>query len=177
MHNNGVNKMTYKEITYDLFRYIEEHKENGGIAVAHCISRDLAMGAGIAKKFTEYGIKELLLQNASSCNNYEHSTVVGVVSNKYNTPLYNVLVYNLITKEKYFEKPTYGSLRASLVSLKYNILKNNEYYTAYDNSRIIKTLVMPKIGCGLDRLEWSNVKEMINAIFSEIDIDIVICKI
>jgi hypothetical protein len=36
-------------------------------------------------------------------------------------------------------------------------------------------LAMPKIGCGLDRLQWGRVSEMLKEIFSDYDIDIIIC--
>ena len=39
----------------------------------------------------------------------------------------------------------------------------------------IKKLVMPKIGCGLDRLSWDKVEPMIQEIFKDLDIEIVVC--
>lgn len=39
----------------------------------------------------------------------------------------------------------------------------------------IKRLVMPKIGCGLDRLSWEKVEPMIKEIFKNLDIEIIIC--
>ena len=39
----------------------------------------------------------------------------------------------------------------------------------------IKKLAMPKIGCGLDRLDWNKAESMILNIFNECDIEIVIC--
>ena len=38
----------------------------------------------------------------------------------------------------------------------------------------IKKLAMPKIGCGLDRLQWSKVRENIKEAFKDIDIEIVV---
>ena len=67
---------------------------------------------------------------------------------------------------KYWQKPTYASLSG-----------------AVDNMRKcceamgIKKLVMPKIGCGLDRLNWSRVKQIIKEKFVETDIDIIVCYI
>lgn len=41
----------------------------------------------------------------------------------------------------------------------------------------IKKLAMPQIGCGLDRMDWNNVKEMILHIFQDIqDLEILVCK-
>lgn len=38
----------------------------------------------------------------------------------------------------------------------------------------IHQLAMPLIGCGLDKLEWSKVKELIQHIFDRVDIEITI---
>ena len=35
---------------------------------------------------------------------------------------------------------------------------------------------MPLIGCGLDRLHWGKVSEMIQVIFKDTDIEILVCK-
>lgn len=34
---------------------------------------------------------------------------------------------------------------------------------------------MPKIGCGLDKLEWDKVEEIIKETFKDCDIDILVC--
>ena len=39
----------------------------------------------------------------------------------------------------------------------------------------IKKIAMPKIGCGLDRLMWYRVSKMIQEIFNDTDIEIVVC--
>ena len=39
----------------------------------------------------------------------------------------------------------------------------------------IKKLVIPKIGCGLDRLSWDKVEPMVQEIFKDLDIEIVVC--
>lgn len=72
-------------------------------------------------------------------------------------------VYYLITKVKATGKPTYDSLRASLCELKKHCVKNG-----------IKSLAMPKIGCGLDRLEWEEVSTMICEIYSDVDIKVTV---
>ena len=40
----------------------------------------------------------------------------------------------------------------------------------------IKKIAMPLIGCGLDRLEWYKVSEIIKRLFSNTDIEILVCK-
>ena len=39
-----------------------------------------------------------------------------------------------------------------------------------------KKIAMPVIGCGLDRLEWSKVSEIIKEVFECTDIEILVCK-
>ena len=72
-------------------------------------------------------------------------------------------VINLITKERYWYKPTYSSLKTSLLNAKKIIIRND-----------IKYLAMPVIGCGLDKLQWSKVSTMIKDIFSDTDIEIIV---
>ena len=73
----------------------------------------------------------------------------------------NVVIGNLITKKFYYSKPTYGSLTESLVELRKYMLQNN-----------FKRVLMPKIGCGLDGLQWELVKQIIEKVFEETEIEI-----
>ena len=59
-----------------------------------------------------------------------------------------------VTKEKYFHKPTYASLRSSLEAMRDHAIQHN-----------VKEIAMPKIGCGLDKLEWVKVVEVIKEVF------------
>ena len=140
--------MNYKEERRDLFSV--NFKE---YAIAHCISADCKMGAGIAVP-----IKEKFKLNG----------MINIDSEllKPGVAIYYHNVYNLITKKKYWHKPTYDTMRASLVSM---------YYHAKEND--VKKIAMPKIGSGLDQLSWPKVREMIKEIFDDLDVDIFVCKI
>jgi hypothetical protein len=35
---------------------------------------------------------------------------------------------------------------------------------------------MPVIGCGLDRLNWADVSEQIKSVFTDTDVEILVCK-
>ena len=72
-------------------------------------------------------------------------------------------IYYLITKEKYSHKPTYKSLADSLTSMKEHMLRNG-----------VMKLSMPRIGCGLDLLEWGKVEEMLRDMFSDMDLQITV---
>ena len=39
-----------------------------------------------------------------------------------------------------------------------------------------KKIAMPVIGCGLDRLEWCKVSEIIKEVFEGTDVEILVCK-
>ncbi len=138
--------------------YIEEKRDlfiiDDKYYLAHCISKDAKMGAGIAVEFRKrYPELESLSKNWRHENNIGECRLV----NK---------VFNLITKERYWHKPTYSSLEESLISMR-KIIKDRE----------IKYLAMPKIGCGLDRLTWNNVRILIKEVFKDTDIEILVCFI
>lgn len=140
--------MKFSEEKRDLFEYLKTYKEKP-FYYAHCVSSDFALGKGIAKSFR----KVYHLTNEQLINGKVDNTL-SITSN----------VFNLITKSKYWQKPTYESLQKSLDTLKKCCI-----------SLSVKKLIMPKIGCGLDKLQWSNVKSMIKKTFNDLDIEIVIC--
>lgn len=118
---------------------------------AHCISSDCEMGAGIAVQFQkEFKLKQCLLEYPEEARKYPNC----IMENN---------VFNLITKSRYWHKPTYESLEASLVAMRDIILENE-----LEGIRV----AMPKIGCGLDRLQWVKVKEIIEKVFDEVNIEI-----
>lgn len=117
--------------------------------LAHCISSDCAMGAGIAVEFQKrFNLRNKLLEYDTE---YPKCIRIG-------------RVFNLITKDKYWHKPTYNSIETALVLMKEIVIMNN-----------IKFIAMPKIGCGLDRLQWDKVKEIIINTFKDIDLEILVC--
>lgn len=139
--------MTIHEEQRDLFTVPQ------GYYLAHCISADFALGAGIAKKFDEvYNMKFKLFKNYDGYE-YECGDCL-VVDN----------VFNLVTKPKCYHKPTYESLKEALEAMK--------EYVLYFN---IDKIAMPHIASGLDRLQWDQVLEIIKEVFEDTDVDILIC--
>lgn len=131
---------------------------------AHCISSDFALGAGIAAQFEQrFKTKRLLWEQ------YPDYSITWASLNKAGFRGDCILidrVFNLITKRFYFEKPTYESLKDALKSLKQQCLKYS-----------IEYLAMPRIGCGLDRLSWSKVRELLKEVFNDVDIEILVCTL
>lgn len=134
------------EVKGDLFT--TENMQNKNIYLAHCISRDCEMGLGIAKTFDKKfpNMKNVLksrVKNMTVC------------------VLYDDKVFNLITKNKYWQKPTYISLENSLKDMATQCKLFN-----------IKILAMPRIACGLDKLNWKKVRVMLEDIFKDLEITI-----
>ena len=90
-------------------------------------------------------------------NDYHHNRWGGMA-------LIEGRVINLITKERYWQKPTYQTMREAL-----NIARLRLPIEC-------KKIAMPVVGCGLDRLEWSKVSEIIKEVFEGADIEILVCK-
>lgn len=142
--------MKFIEEKNDLFNY------EGKAWLAHCISADFGMGKGIVTQFNErYNLKNHMIKNYFKDN---------WTGQGYCIPVKQFQVFNLITKDKYYKKPTYKTLRQAIVDMR-------NYAVAHD----IHTIAMPIIGCGLDGLEWNNVRKEILNVFDKTDIKIIIC--
>ncbi|PSN50753.1 hypothetical protein C0J52_01172 [Blattella germanica] len=145
----GNNKKNYKKVqetSGDLFEAPTDY------SLAHCVAEDLRMGSGIAVNFRQSfkSVGELLDQKRK----------VGQVAVLKSDNRY---IYYLITKKVSNGKPFIEDLERSLKEMK----KHCEEHE-------VKKLAMPRIGCGLDRLEWRAVKPMIEDIFSDLEIDITV---
>lgn len=143
--------MVLKEIYKDIFTVPREY------CLAHCISSDYALGAGIAKVFdTKYDMR-FKLHRDFTIPEVDKFVYVGkalLVEN----------VFNLVTKKRFFNKPSYDMLQQTLIDMKQQLV-----------SLSIAKLAMPRIGCGLDGLNWNNVKSIIEDVFGDTNIEILIC--
>ena len=117
------------------------------IAIAHCISADAKMSKGFAETICRKvnGLREYCRKTKST---------VGSVIPDWDRESNN-FIYNLVTKSKFFEKPTIDSLRNSLKNVKGHALLNN-----------INKILMLKNGCGLDKLQWTDVFKLIQDTFT-----------
>ena len=144
-------------------RYFEEKRDittvdTTGVIIAHCIAADLSWGGGIAPVI----IRDMY--NAELQCRYKCSTNPNGFTGDLQPGMAMTVgtekgtFVNLITKAHSWDKPTYLTLT--------NSLKMFRQYLAM-NFAEPKVIVMPKIGCGLDRLEWEVVSEIIKGVFSE----------
>lgn len=147
--------MIYREEVRDLFSVPEDYY------LAHCISADFGMGKGIVVEFNKrFDMKSKLQRKYPDyLNQYTHHRIGGDC-------ILEGRVLNLITKERYFHKPTIITMRLALQKMKKICIENN-----------ITKIAMPTIGAGLDRLSWSAVSEQIRLIFDDTDIEILVCKL
>lgn len=125
--------------------------------LCHCISADFALGAGIAKKFAELGVKADLIKH------YRKYAWLGCGQCLYTHVTQWAGEYNLVTKEKYCHKPSLETLHTALLSLR-----------GHPATKNIK-IAMPKIGCGLDKLKWDDVQRIIEDVFADTNIEILVC--
>ena len=121
--------------------------------LAHCCSEDLKLGAGVARTIQEkYAVREEMLRQ-------DHSIGSAVMTSSRGR-----VVYNLVTKRRFFDKPTYGSLEHCLRDLRRQMAANGHWY-----------LAIPELGCGRDGLRLDVVTEILDKIFRGSGMKIVMC--
>lgn len=143
--------MIYEEKQMNLFSLVDDER----YCFAHCISADFALGAGIAVEFNKrFDCKNKLRKYFGDY--------------KFPKPPYMALttgrVFNLVTKEKYWQKPTLESIGIALSHMRDLMIINGD-----------KKVAMPKIGCGLDGKNWIDVSKIIKDVFKDTDIEILVC--
>lgn len=148
--------MVYREEQGDLFELEGTHK------FAHCVSADFALGAGIAKEFAvryrmRRYLKEYVIRKGIPLHFYHSILRIFPSIRVTNT-------FNLVTKERCWHKPTYETLQRSLDMMRIQILLDLK----------IEKIAMPRIGCGLDGLDWNRVSEMVKETFKDLDVEIVV---
>ena len=119
--------------------------------LAHCIASDLRMGAGIAVPMNaKFGLRAKLRASGQSL---DHPTCI-----------LTGRVFNLITKRVSQGKPTLKSLENALWKMKVIVKAEG-----------VTKIAMPKIGCGLDRLHWPEVRAVLENVFGNMDVEILVC--
>ena len=108
-------------------------------SIAHCISADFKMGAGVALEVRKRWINKFPSMREGQVGS---CFPVEIEKGRY--------IFNLITKNYYWEKPVLNSLRWALAHM-FALAKSGE----------VKNISCPRIGCGIDQLEWSKVKTIL----------------
>ncbi|VVC35742.1 Hypothetical protein CINCED_3A002797 [Cinara cedri] len=144
--------MTYcnniiKEVDTFLFNMPVEY------SLGHCVARDMRMSSGIAVYFKSiFGrVGELMDQRPNVGN------VAYLQQN-------DRFIYYLITKNISTQKPNYNTITAAIKKLRDFVVVHG-----------VKKLAIPRIGCGLDKLDWLLVKEIIGRMFKDVGCKIKVC--
>ena len=140
----------YREINKNIFEADEvKGLSIPNVPIVHCISADYVMGKGIALEIEKrYNIRASL-------------KIYG--SNKFPDCLVVNNIINMVTKPNYYNKPSYYSFEQALYLVALYCKQNN-----------IERVAMPKIGCGLDRLDWEKCKGLIAKYLVNNNIDVTV---
>lgn len=150
--------MHYEERKQDVTRVTD------GV-IAHCISRDCAMGAGVVIPICR---RHPTLK--ATCRRVRDNGTLAV-GQAFRFEDETGVVYNLISKEKVRDNATtlpsgqyYHQLQTCLIQLRDQMVEHQE-----------TTLYLPKIGSGLDKGDWAIISRLIQTVFNPTAIDVVVC--
>lgn len=139
-------KFRYSEIEGDVFTAPQS------FSLAHCVAVDMKMRAGVAREF-RYRYRNVYALKKQ----YKGIGEVAVLecNDRY--------IFYLVTKERSVRncKPTLNDMATCLFSLRDLCRRYNVYY-----------LAIPRIGCGIDKLNWVDVKLILKYVFEKENISI-----
>ena len=72
-------------------------------------------------------------------------------------------IYNLVTRERFYNEPNLSTLSETLEAMKIHAGMNG-----------VSTIAIPKLGCGLDQLNWPEVVKLLQDIFAYADVQLVV---
>ena len=72
-------------------------------------------------------------------------------------------IYNLATKERFYDKPNPSTLSKTLEAMKIHASMNG-----------VSTIAIPKLGCGLDQINWQEVVKLLRDILDYADVQLVV---
>lgn len=121
-------------------------------SLAHCVSRDFHMSAGIAKGFKSKFSHQQSLRGGS-----------WLVGDAARVSAGNRYIFYLVTKERYYDLPTECALESTLVQL-----------AKWCELLSIHRLDIPRLASGRDRVDWDNVVTIIKRAFRDCDITITV---
>ena len=127
---------------------------NSSMAIVDTISKDCAMSKSFAlmlcKQFPD--LREPCKWQVEV--NDRHGNTINQNVLQYIAASLGHQIFSLITKEKYNSKPTIESLTTALFELRNILLMQN-----------IRCIAMPKIACGLDKMNWSEISALLYNVF------------
>ena len=124
-------------------------------SIGHCISADAQMSKGFAQFLSERVPRPRRICRRANLLKDQIFPFWDSLSKQYN--------YNLVTKEKYSDKPDLQTLATTLQNMQ-----------AQATMQGVSTIAIPKTGCGLDQMNWHDVVKLLRDIFAYSDIQIVV---
>ncbi len=111
--------------------------------LAHCVSADCAYGAGIAVTFKDkYGVEKVKKQNKKPGECAVTQEEDGRT------------IFHLITKRKCTDLPTYEDFTNSLKHMRDWCVEHR-----------VKSVSAPRLGCGLDKLDFQRVQDILRSFY------------
>ena len=151
---------SYEERQCDLFK---EYGDRDDVYFAHYISADCVMGTGIERQFADWFRKTYNVSLMSFCSYREdmnEGTCIDIGR-----------LFNLVTKEGYWDEPTYSSLERSLKCMAKTYMQNYVIHSMDGEEARLTTIIMPCI----DELDWTRVRNIIFKVFRYIPVNIIVC--
>ena len=124
-------------------------------SIGHCISADVRISKGFAD-FLSHSISGL----RSTCR--EARFFMGQVYPFWDSTGKRY-IYNLVTKERFCDKPNLSTLSKTLEAMKIHASMNG-----------VSTIAIPKLGGGLDQMIWQEVMKLLQDIFAYADVQLVV---
>ena len=120
------------------------------VALAHCVSADLAMSSGIAVQFAKRwpDIRSGFVGSKPG-SLHAHVSARGPI-------------FNLITKERFDDKPSWEDFRNSVVALKNKMIELE-----------MRTVAVPELGSGRDQLDLNKVIKTLREVLVEAGIGVI----
>ena len=149
--------MNFVEKNVDIFKEIDSYKGKNLPLLCFCCSGDFQLQAGISQKIDEkYSIEEFYKKNFL---NSSSGSACPILVN-------NLIIIALINRDKKWQGTTYDEMLDCIIHLKDYCLINH-----------IQQIFMPRIACGLDRMNWDIIRPIIKEQFENLDINITVCYI
>ena len=146
-NNNDFNAVIESSV-HPKFCFSQSNILTATTCIAHCVSLDFAMGKGLASTIACCYPEPQELRKFP-LNNFPSGSLVTYFDKQHQR-----FIYNLVTKRRFFHKPTYATLELSLQALK-RLLKRHHIYE----------LAIPKLGCGYDQLHLPTVFSLLFKVF------------
>lgn len=149
--------MILNEVEENLFQLPKEYY------LAQCISSDFTFTTNTAKAFEK---------NYGTCSELKKRALAGTITAgtypsiiQTDREIDDGQIFNLVTKEHYYNTTTYETLQQCLMLMKERVIRQR-----------IHKLAMPPLGTDQDQLEWLKVSTLILKTFADVkDLEVTIC--